>query len=131
MPTRTKEHPKSLIIDRKTCYEAQRYNLSSTPNRTADLVSRYMIFTKEIMPQMVRNREVKWPVQNDHCFQRIVLDAVCKGHWHKHLARPAYKHLTHDQAVRAVQLCENIVAGRVNLYDLNRQSLIWRGKRIP
>lgn len=102
--------------------------MSSTPNRTADLVSRYMILTKEIMPQMVRNREVKWPVQNDHCFQRIVLDAVCNGHWHKHLARPAYKHLTHD---RAVQLCENIVAGRVNLYDLNRQSLIWRGKRIP
>lgn len=107
------------------------YNMSFTPNHTADLVSRYMILTKEIMPQMVRNREVKWPVQNDHCFQRIVLDAICNGHWHKYLARPAYKHLTHGQAVLAVQLCEDIVAGRVNLYDLNRQSLIWRGKGIP
>jgi|TARA_B110000967_G_C18876359_1_gene558523 hypothetical protein len=107
------------------------YNMSFTPNHTADLVSRYMILTKEIMPQMVRNREVKWPVQNDHCFQRIVLDAICNGHWHKYLAPPAYKHLTHGQAVRVVQLCEDIVTGRVNLYDLNRQSLIWRGKRIP
>lgn len=100
-------------------------------NRTADLVSRYMVFTKEILPQMAHNDEVRWPVQNDHCFQRIILDAVCNGAWHQHLARPAYKHLTHDQAVRAVQLCEDIVASRVNLYDLNRQSLIWRGKRIP
>jgi hypothetical protein len=33
--------------------------------------------------------------------------------------------------VRAVQLCEDIVACRVNLHDLNRQSLIWRGKLIP
>jgi len=53
--------------------------MSSTPNRTADLVSRYMILTKEVMPQMARNHEVQWPVQNDHCFQRIVLDAVCNG----------------------------------------------------
>jgi hypothetical protein len=30
-----------------------------------------------------------------------------------------------------VQLCEDIVACRVNLHDPNRQSLIWRGKRIP
>lgn len=78
------------------------YNMSFTPNHTADLVSRYMILTKEIMPQMVRNREVKWPVQNDHCFQRIVLDAICNGHWHKYLARPAYKHLT---TVRLFGLC--------------------------
>ena len=96
--------------------------------RTADLVSRYLILTKEVMPEMARDPQSKWPVRNDHCFQRIVLDAVCDGIWYQYLARPAYRHLNHDQAARAVQLCEDIIAHRVNLHDLNRQSLSWRGK---
>lgn len=98
--------------------------------RTADLVSRYMVLTKEIMPEMARDPSVKWPVQNDHCFQRIVLDNICDGPWFNHLSRPAYKSLSHDQAVRAVQLCEDIIGGRVDLFDLNRKSLNWRGKRM-
>ena len=98
-------------------------------SRTADLVSRYMMLTKEVMPQMARDGSVKWPVRNDHCFQRIVLDNVCDGPWFEHLPRPAYKNLSHDQAVRAVQLCEGIVADRVNLHDLNQKSLAWRGKK--
>jgi hypothetical protein len=30
-----------------------------------------------------------------------------------------------------VELCEDIVALRADLHVLNRQSLAWRGKRIP
>jgi hypothetical protein len=52
---------------------------------TADLVSRYMVLTKEVMPQMARDPRVTWPVRNDHCFQRIVLDTVCDGPWYAHL----------------------------------------------
>jgi hypothetical protein len=95
---------------------------------TADLVSRYMVLTKEVMPQMARDPRVTWPVRNDHCFQRIVLDTVCDGPWYAHLSRPAYKSLTRDQAAYAVQLCEDIIANRVDLHDLNRKSLNWRGK---
>ena len=61
---------------------------------------------------------------------RSSLDAVCNGIWYDYLERPAYKNLTQDQAFRAVQLCKEIVAGRANLHALNRQSLIWRGKKI-
>ncbi len=104
---------------------------ASIDSRTADLVSRYMVLTKEIMPQMARDPAVKWPVRNDHCFQRIVLDNVCGGPWFAYLSKPAYKNLSGVQAVRAVQLCEDIVANRVNLYDLNRKSLTWRGKQVP
>jgi hypothetical protein len=43
--------------------------------RTADYVSRYMTLTKEVMPQLARTSHKHWPVRNDHCFQRIVLDA--------------------------------------------------------
>jgi hypothetical protein len=67
-------------------------------------------------------------VRNDHCFQRIVLDAICGGTWYDHIARPAYKHLTRYQALQAVTLCDAIISGDADLTQLNRQSLTWRGK---
>lgn len=102
-----------------------------TQMRTADLVLRYMLLTKEIMPDLARASHTHWPVRNDHCFQRIVLDALCGGIWYGHIARPAYKHLTRDQAAQAVQLCEDIISGGADLVRMNNQSLIWRGKKQP
>tara|TARA_B100000886_G_C20252808_1_gene419557 strand:+ start:60 stop:278 length:219 start_codon:yes stop_codon:yes gene_type:complete len=64
-----------------------------------------------------------------HCFQRIVLDTICGGVWYEYLSRPAYKHLSEDQALRAVALCAAIIDGKLGLRKLNRQSLIWRKKR--
>lgn len=94
----------------------------------SDVVSRYQHLTKTIMPELARSKQTEWPVRNDHCFQRIVLDAICRGVWYDHIARPAYRHLSDAQALRAVQLCEDIIAGRADLADMNRQSLAWRGK---
>ena len=96
--------------------------------RAADLVSRYMVLTKEIMPNLARTSHRHWPVRNDHCFQRIVLDAVCGGVWYDHLLRPAYKNLTQELAANAVDLCNDIISGDIDLVVLNRQSLKWRGK---
>ena len=79
--------------------------------RTADLVSRYAVMTKETMPHLARTTHTHWPVRNDHCFQRIVLDTICGGVWYDHLQRPAYKSLTHAQALQAVALCNDIVDG--------------------
>ena len=99
--------------------------------RTADLVSRYSVMTKETMPQLACTTHKNWPVRNDHCFQRIVLDTVCEGVWYDHLPRPAYKHLSHKQALQAVELCNDIIAGKADLVALNTQSLKWRGKLHP
>jgi hypothetical protein len=96
--------------------------------RTADYVSRYMTLTKEVMPALGRTSHRQWPVRNDHCFQRIVLDEVCGGTWYDHIARPAYKHLTPDQALQAVALSDRIISGEADLIQLNRHSRIWRGK---
>lgn len=96
--------------------------------RTDDLVTRYKVLTKETMPMLARTSHKHWPVWNDHCFQRIVLDAVCGGVWYDHLPRPAYQHLTQDQAATAVALCEKIMSGATDLDMLNQQSLAWRGK---
>ena len=92
------------------------------------LIATYMHLTKEVLPSMSRSDRTDWPVSEDHCFQRIVLDNVCGGVWYEYLDRPAYKHLTNDQAQRAVKLCEDIAAGRADLHELNQQSLIWREK---
>ena len=95
---------------------------------TADLVSRYIVLTKEVMPHLALTSHKHWPVSNDHCFQRIVLDAVCGGVWYDYLPRPAYKNLPHDQAANAVKLCNDIISGDADLIALNKQSLQWRGK---
>ena len=80
------------------------------------------------MPRLARGEKRHWPVRNDHCFQRIVLDTICKGVWYDHIARPAYKHLSQAQALAAVLLCEQIIADEIDLAVLNQRSLGWRGK---
>ena len=95
-----------------------------------DAVRRYQYLTGTVMPALARSDKTGWPVRNDHCFQRIVLDAICDGVWYQHIAKPAYKHLSDAQALQAVQLCEDIIAGRANLADLNQKSLTWRGKLL-
>lgn len=105
---------------------------ATAPLSKAALIARYRHLTGTVMPALVASGRVMWPVHNDHCFQRIVLDTVCGGVWYDHIARPAYRHLTDDQAQHAVQLCEAIIAGTADLAELNRHSLTWRGKlRTP
>lgn len=47
---------------------------------------------------------------------------------YEYLACPAYKHLSRNQAVRAVQLSDDIMVNRADLHGLNSQLLNWRGK---
>ena len=98
-----------------------------TDQRAAD-VAEYVRLTREVLPQMACEKARGWPVVNDHCFQRIVLDHVCRGVWYDHLERPAYKHLTDAQAAEAARLAKAIAEGAADLHSMNRQSLIWRGK---
>ena len=95
----------------------------------SSLVQQYLHLTRIVMPQLAQTLINKWPDEHDHCFQRIVLDAICGGVWYDHIARPAYKHLSLQQAKTAVQLCDDIISGKADIVDLNRQSLSWRGKR--
>ena len=103
--------------------------LDAVNEKIGNLIATYMHLTKEVLPSLAKSGRREWPVSEDHCFQRIVLDHVCGGVWYEHLGRPAYKHLTNDQAKRAVELCQNIASGQADLKQLNQQSLTWRGKR--
>ena len=92
------------------------------------LVEQYLHLTRTVMPALAQTSKRHWPVRNDHCFQRIVLDTICGGVWYDHIARPAYRHLNQAQAAKAVQLCDQIIAEKTDLNVLNQQSLAWRGK---
>lgn len=96
-----------------------------------EAVDRYLYLTRITLPERARSADVDWPVVNDHCFQRIILDAVAGDVWYDHIAKPAYRHLTEHQARQAAALAEDILSGTADLHALNRQSLFWRGKRPP
>lgn len=74
-----------------------------------------------------------WPVSLDHCFARIILDnAVGKDvPWMAKLKSPAYKHMDVQQLQDAIDMAHGILAGKLNLVDLNRKSLELRNKKGP
>jgi hypothetical protein len=105
------------------------FDFPQTP--TDNPVARYIYLTRTVMPRLALDAKRGWPVRNDHCFQRIVLDTICEGVWYDYIARSAYKHLSRTQAAAAVHLCEQIIAGQIDLKALNQKSLDWRGKPRP
>ncbi len=93
----------------------------------AALEQRWLTLTRETMPALAAERV--WPVRNDHCFQRILLDNAVGGVWYEAVSkRPAYRHAEAAVLTRAVALGEAVLAGSADLVALNRQSLAWRGK---
>ncbi len=98
--------------------------------RTDELRARWLTLTRHDLP--ARAEAERWPLRADHCFQRVVLDAVCGGRWYDHVVgRPAYLHLAPDRLEKAVSLAESLATGpdaRELLERLDAQSLRWRGK---
>lgn len=95
---------------------------------TRDAVqARWLALTRRELPALAVER--CWPVRADHCFQRILLDNAFGGIWYDHVAgRPAYAHADPAALARAVALGEAAITGTVDLVELNRRSLDWRGK---
>ena len=73
----------------------------------------------------------EWPIRLDHCFARVILDAVCGAPWRQVVAAPAWRHLSPAQLARAIDLADAVLAGKADLERLNLASLDLRGKRPP
>ncbi|PWJ18040.1 GCN5-related N-acetyltransferase [Jannaschia seohaensis] len=90
----------------------------------------WLDLTRRRLPEAARSAR-HWPVRADHCFQRILLDHATGGVWYDAIPkRPAYAHAPEAVLRRAVALGEAVLAGEADLAALNRQSLVWRGKRL-
>ena len=88
--------------------DGARLSLKSETTDRRNLVDAYLQLTKEVLPSLAKSGGQGWPVRQDHCFQRIVLDTICGGVCYAYLDRPAYKNLTHEHAQRAVALFREI-----------------------
>ena len=120
---------KYMLLDDLQAKQSKAANVLSFDEKgMQELINSYLNLTKNVLPTLAKDSTRTWPVVEDHCFQRIILDTICGGVWYEFIDRPAYKHLTMEQVLAAVQLCEAIIDGRSNIQELNQQSLIWRGK---
>jgi hypothetical protein len=84
----------------------------------------------EILPAAA-SAHPDWPVRLDHCFARIILDAVCGQPWREVLKPPAWRSMDATQLNAALALGEAIRTGRADLQALNLASLRVRGKLRP
>ena len=91
-----------------------------------EIVARWFSLTRETMPGLAVPRG--WPVCDDHCFQRILLDNALGRPWRAVLAPPAYRNASEAQLLAAIALGEAVVAGEEDLHRLNRRSLELRGR---
>ena len=93
------------------------------------LEAEWLTLTRQTLPALAKTQP--WPVSADHCFMRILLDAVHQGRWDKVVqGRPAYKRIDTGRLVAAIKLAERVAADEVDLWALNAQSLTWREKKI-
>ena len=94
---------------------------------TAPLREEYRELTERRLPAAAT---ADWPVTDDHCFQRIVLDTLFEGVWYDHVdGRPAVRALTADQLRAAIRIAESMLDDPARVTELNRRSLAYRGER--
>ncbi|MBE7217977.1 MAG: GCN5-related N-acetyltransferase [Caulobacteraceae bacterium] len=79
----------------------------------------------ERLPAAARARP-DWPIRLDHCFGRVILDAVYGRPWREAIAAPAWRNMDPRALQRAIELAEDIAEGRRDLAELNAASLRMR-----
>ena len=116
-------------IDLRECYGMSVEDELGAPHRY-ELRDRYLELTRVELPAEARKRG--WPVTEDHCFMRILLDRLFGDCWYHHLDTrlTAYKQLNDKQLRRCIAMAEQLLAADVNvLQQWDCQSLTWPGKR--
>lgn len=94
-----------------------------------DLRESYRRRVFEQLPRRAREAG-DWPIEADHCFARVVLDALFEAEWYDHVdGRPAYEHLSAEQLRAAIAIADRLLeAGKPAVETLNDNSLAWRGE---
>ncbi|MEO1282788.1 MAG: hypothetical protein AAFV69_13745, partial [Pseudomonadota bacterium] len=78
------------------------------------------------LPRASKTR--RWPVSQDHCFARILLDHACGRPWREAIEPPAWRNAREETMIAALRAGESVLAGEADLHELNHQSLRMRGK---
>ncbi|KAL9136381.1 MAG: hypothetical protein Q9175_002398 [Cornicularia normoerica] len=106
--------------------------------------TRWTTLYTHTLPTLARSEALSqptWPVHLDHCFARIILDAVIGNStairpdetptpWTAKLKSPAVKNMSTQQLEACIELGEAIAEGKINLVELDQRSLTVRGKKL-
>ena len=88
---------------------------------------RWRTLIRDHLPAAAASRP-DWPIRVDHCFARVVLDAVHGRPWREVIAAPAWRHMSAATLRDAIALAEGVLDGTADLHALDAQSLAMRGK---
>ena len=117
-------------MDRKTGLAGTHRAFARCDAMTSEpVIAEWFRLTRDRMPSAAPNRD--WPVRFDHCFQRILLDNAVGGKWTETIPAPAYRNAGDTLLAKAVTLGKQVMAGELDLAELNRKSLDWRDKSGP
>ena len=108
------------------------------------LTSHWTSLYKHTLPDLARSSALSqptWPVHLDHCFARIILDAIIGNStsfrpdetptpWTAKLKSPAVRNMSTQQLESCIELGDSIAQGKVDLEELDRLSLKARGKML-
>lgn len=96
-----------------------------------ELLGRLFWFIETILPHDAQTQG--WEIDREESFLRVILDYLVEDEWEKVLDRShvIYDQLSDEQLARAVALAEYLAeGGAARAAEMNRQSLIWRGKLV-
>ncbi|MGF1501796.1 MAG: hypothetical protein ACFBSD_08250 [Paracoccaceae bacterium] len=79
------------------------------------------------LPEAARRRN--WPLTENHCFARVLLDAALGRPWREVVGPPAWAQMPADRLAIAVELGERVLSGRERLTRLDALSRAMRRER--
>lgn len=91
----------------------------------------YLFLTNEVIPE--RAKRDNWPIWENHCLQRILLDHLFGDAWHRHLPQgqtPAYRQLhLHQLGLLLYRTHQLLWSSTEDVAALHQRSLTWRQKK--
>lgn len=96
-------------------------------NNKDKLLTEYQLLAKKVLPRLADS--LGFPIKEDHCFYRVVLDWLVQDKWDRVLDKPAYKQLTEEQLEKCIDRMYIWIECPSILRRDNKNSLSYR-KRI-
>jgi hypothetical protein len=84
----------------------------------------------EQLCNQAKSQPGRYPVSEDHCFLRIIYDAVVGDKWDRKVKRPARKNLTEEQMQQCLALGQQLLNNPVLCKELQEQSLGFRKRKF-
>ncbi len=88
------------------------------------LEQKYLALVELYLPQAARR--YGWPIHEDHCFARVILDNLCGDIWYRYFKKPAYRNIPTELLEQAVQMAEQFLKEPNLLVEANQRSLSYR-----